>query len=169
VVAISGGSSPDTTSAQASPANPNSSSTGTGAASSASSSDYFQLSGSIGLQSADESLALNLNLGFSVAGLGAITALPDSNVLQAHAVDAEHNYTDYFQIDMVANGEMNSIGVNIQGLDATQAQDVETAFQKSAADDDIAQYAGPNYNSNSSLFYMGGSFISDSELTQGQT
>lgn len=169
VVVTSGDFSPDTTSTQASSANPNSTSTGTGTANSAYSSDYFQLSGSMGLQSADKSLALNLNLGFSVAGLGTITALPDSNVVQAHAVDAEHNYTDFFQINMFANGEMNNITVNIQGLDATQAQDIMTSFQKSAADDNIAQYTGPNYNPNLSVNYMAGSFTSDSELAQGQT
>jgi hypothetical protein len=169
VAVTSDGSSPDTTSTQASSANPGSASAGTGTVNSASSSDYFQLSGSLGLQSADESLALNVNVDFSVAGLGNITAVPDSNALQAHAVDAEHNYTDYIQINMVTNGAANYVGVNIQGLDATQAQDVMTSFQNSAADDDIGQYTGQGPSPSSSIFYTAGSFISYTQSAQGQT
>jgi hypothetical protein len=152
VVATTSGSSPDTTSTQASSPNPGSTSTGTDTANPASSTAYIQLSTSMEFRSANESLGLNFSLGFSVAGLGALTALPDSNVLQAHAVDAAHNYTDYFQINTVLNGEMNSVGVNIQGLDATQAQEVTTAFQKAAADDNVAQNTGQGYNSNFSVF-----------------
>ena len=169
VVATTSGSPPDMTSAQASSPNSGAISTGADAANPASSADYIQLSASMGFQSANESLGLKLSLGFSVAGLGALTALPDSNVLQAHAVDADHDYTDFFQINEVLNGEMNGVNVNIQGLDATQAQDIVTAFQKAAADDGIAQNTGQGYNSNFSVFYGGGSFISDSELAQGQT
>jgi hypothetical protein len=169
VAVTSDGSSPDTTSTQASSANPGSASAGTGTVNSASSSDYFQLSGSLGLQSADESLALNFNVDFSMAGLGTITSIPDSNTLQAHAVDAEHNYTDYIQINMVTNGAANYVGVNIQGLDATQAQDVMTSFQNSAADDDIGQYTGQGPSPSSSIFYTAGSFISYTQSAQGQT
>jgi len=162
-VVISGGSSLGATATQAPSANSAADSNGAEAASSASSTDYFQLSASTELQSAHQSVAFDVSVAFSLAGLGPIT--PDSSGFRAHAFDAQHNYTDYFQLNSIVDGESNNATINIVGLDAQQARDLMTSFQSAAAAANVAQYAGDNYSRSLSTFYMAGMLTSGVSAT----
>ncbi|MHB8885282.1 MAG: hypothetical protein ACYC5H_09365 [Methylovirgula sp.] len=125
---------------------------GTDASGSASSVANFQLSGSVAEQSPGQSSALNIELGFSVEGLGNLTTNGVS--VTAHAPDAEHAWSDNIQLNIFFHGQESYVNLGIQGLDAAQAQNILTAFRKSASYDNIGPYAGPNYDPNFSISYF---------------
>jgi hypothetical protein len=129
------------------------------AAGSASSALNFQLSASITEQSDDQSAALSIDLGFSVQGLGDLTATnTGGEVIQAHAPDAQHAWSDEFQLNIDLNGQATYLTLNVEGLDQSQAQNVLTAFQKSAAEANIAPW-NPNEDQNLSISYFAGSGV----------
>ena len=129
------------------------------AAGSASSALNFQLSASITEQSSDELDALSVDLGFSVQGLGDLTTTAtNTEVIQAHASDAQHAWSDVFQLNIDLNGQATYLTLNVEGLDQSQAQSILTAFQKSAAEDNIAPYE-PNKDPNLSISYFAGSGV----------
>ena len=83
-----------------------------------------------------------------------MTATNDESI-QANTPDAQYSYQDLFQLNIVQNGQVSFVTLNVLGLDASQAQDVLTAFESAAASANIAPLQN-DYNSNLSITYIAG-------------
>jgi hypothetical protein len=80
--------------------------------------DNFELALSVGSQS--------VAVRFSVAGLGQVEGAPGGG--SAISV-GQGPLMDFFQLDMASDGYAGGVAFNIEGLDATQAQQVAAAFE----------------------------------------
>jgi Tfp pilus assembly protein FimT len=89
----------------------------TSASSGSASIDTFEANVTIGSKS--------LTVGFALEGLGQLTVDPTTGDLSA----GNGNLRDFFQIMVGADGQGVGIAFNVGGLDATQAQQLASAFE----------------------------------------